>query len=155
MAKKASSCGVAVKAGRDVRQFRRAYEWYMSQFEGLWFPRRAAAQGVFLYVGLLVLAGIAAWHEGLASGLLFTFFGPPDVISTLVRGLQRDRGSLRAAAIAADVRTSDSDAVRVELEHRDGHAFQVLMPYKKERVRRGVEYGTLSAAPGRQQIWSA
>ena len=60
-----------------------------------------------------------------------------DVLATLLDGFQRDRASLRATATVSDVRLSSSDAIRVELEHRDGHAMAVVLPYTKKRLRRG------------------
>lgn len=71
-----------------------------------------------------------------------------DVLDQLV-------GGLRAAALVADVRVGESDAARVELEHRDGQAICVLLPYKRRRLRRGVDYGELGAAPGQPRIWSS
>jgi hypothetical protein len=76
-----------------------------------------------------------------------------DVLNHLLGGLLEQAGDLRAAALVADVRVADSDAVRVELEHRDGQAIRVLLPYKKKRLRRGVDYGELGAAPGQPHIW--
>ena len=76
------------------------------------------------------------------------------VLATLVDGLRRERASLRAVALVSDVRLADSDAVRVELEHRDGHTIAVVLPYKKKRLRRGVEYGDLNAGLGSAQVWS-
>jgi hypothetical protein len=78
-----------------------------------------------------------------------------DVLSTMVAGLRRDRDTVRAVAVVADVRMADSDAVRVELEHREGLAIQVLLPYRKKRMRRGIEYGAITAGPGTHQVWSA
>jgi hypothetical protein len=76
------------------------------------------------------------------------------ILDGLVRGLRGERGSLRATAIAADVRTESSDAIRVELEHQDGHLIVVLLPYRKKRLKRGIEYGQLTAGSGVAQIWS-
>lgn len=76
-----------------------------------------------------------------------------DVLDDLVSGLRAQSGGLRAVALVADVRFEDSDAVRVELEHHDGPAIRVLRPYKKKRLRRGVDYGTLVAGPGSSHIW--
>lgn len=45
-------------------------------------------------------------------------------------------------------------AVRVELEHREGHAIADLLPYKKRRLRRGVEFGELGASAGEPQVWT-
>jgi len=89
-----------------------------------------------------------------APRLIGTDPGPNDrpasmeVLNQLVSGLRDQAGDLRAAALIADVRTGDSDTVRVELEHRDGQAICVLLPYRKKRLRRGVDYGDLRAAPG-------
>ena len=76
-----------------------------------------------------------------------------DVLALLVDGLRRDRDQLRAVALVSDVRTADSDAVRVELEHREGAAMAVLLPYIKKRFRRGVEYGSLAGVTASPIVW--
>jgi hypothetical protein len=75
-----------------------------------------------------------------------------DVLSLLVEGLRQDRGSLRAVAICSDVRLPDFDAIRVELEHRDGQAMAVLLPYKKKRFGRGVDYDDLRGGTAEKQV---
>lgn len=77
-----------------------------------------------------------------------------DVLSTLLERLRRARADLRAVAICSDVRLADSDAVRVELEHRDGQSIAVLMPYKKKRLDWGVEYGDLRGDTADKQVWT-
>lgn len=77
-----------------------------------------------------------------------------DVLATLIGGLRAERDGLRAVALVSDVRLSDSDAVRVELEHREGQAMAVFLPYKKKRMRRGVEYSDMTAGPGVPQVWA-
>lgn len=76
------------------------------------------------------------------------------VIQVLVEGLRAERDTLRATAVVSDVRRSDSDAVRVELEHEEGHAIVAFLPYRTKRLRRGVEYGQVTAGPGELQVWS-
>jgi hypothetical protein len=76
------------------------------------------------------------------------------VLQVLVEGLRAERDTLRAAAVVSDVRRSDSDAVRVELEHEEGHAIVVFLPYQRKRLRRGIEYGQITAGPGDRQVWS-
>jgi hypothetical protein len=78
-----------------------------------------------------------------------------DVLDQLVGGLREQAGDIRAAALVDDVRVGESDAARVELEHRDGQAICVLLPYKRRRLRRGVDYGELGAAPAQPRIWSS
>ena len=77
-----------------------------------------------------------------------------DVLSLLVEGLRRDRDGLRAVAMCTDVRLLDGDAVRVELEHQDGQAVAVLLPYRKKRFGRGVEYDDLRGGTADKQVWT-
>jgi hypothetical protein len=52
----------------------------------------------------------------------------------------------QAAAIAADVSLDTGDAVRIHVEHVDGDAVDVFLPYAKKRLR-GIDFGELFAAP--------
>ena len=76
-----------------------------------------------------------------------------EVLTVLVAGLREGRENLRAVGVVSDVRLSKSDAIRVELEHEEGAAMTVVLPYTKKRFRRGVEYGELSAAAGAPAVW--
>lgn len=75
------------------------------------------------------------------------------VLAALVEGVRGERELLRAVALVSDVRAGDNDALRVDLEHREGTAMAVLLPYRLKRLRRGVEYGGLAACPARPTIW--
>ena len=75
------------------------------------------------------------------------------VIDVLVAGLRTERDTLRAVAVVSDVRRSDSDAVRVELEHAEGASIVVFQPYRKKRFGRGVEYGQITAGQGEPHVW--
>jgi hypothetical protein len=77
-----------------------------------------------------------------------------EVLGTLVEGVLRQQAELRAVAFVADVRTADSDAVRVELEHREGQAISVLLPYRKKHLGRGVEYSDLRAGTSNPKVWT-
>jgi hypothetical protein len=77
-----------------------------------------------------------------------------DVLSLIVERLRQDRSGLRAVAFCSAVRLRDSDAVRVELEHQDGQAMAVLMPYKRKRFGRGVEYDELRGGTADRQVWT-
>lgn len=77
-----------------------------------------------------------------------------EVVSSLLNGFRQTRADLRAVAICSDVRLPDSDAVRVELEHRDGHALAVLLPYKNRRFGRGVQYDELRGGAADRQVWA-
>jgi hypothetical protein len=78
-----------------------------------------------------------------------------DLLVALVHRLRSERDSLRAVALVSDVHLAASDAIRVELEHREGHATAVFLPYTKKRLPRGVEFGDLEARLRTQQVWSA
>jgi hypothetical protein len=77
-----------------------------------------------------------------------------EVLQVLVEGLRAERGTLRAAALVSDVRLAESDAIRVQVEHMEGQAITVLLPYRKKRLRRGVEFGESTAGQGDRQVWA-
>jgi hypothetical protein len=66
---------------------------------------------------------------------------PPsqDVLELLYRGIAQERDGVRAAAFAAMVDVDGGDAV--------------FLPYSQKRLRRGVEYGAVWAAPGGRHVW--
>ena len=72
---------------------------------------------------------------------------------------QAAEGSIRASGIAADVTLTDpesgetTDAVQVELDHADGDAVDVYVPY--ESSADGIKFGELVAAAGREPVFSA
>jgi hypothetical protein len=64
------------------------------------------------------------------------------------------RDDLRAAAFVADVLAGGSDAISVQVEHRDGGpAIQVLQQFAK--VGTGIEYGATSASEAQRRVWPA
>lgn len=76
------------------------------------------------------------------------------VIDVLVEGFRDRRDSLNAIALVSDVRLVGSDAIRVELEHRAGHSMAAFLPYTKKRLRKGVEFGAMSASSNDPQVWT-
>ncbi len=77
-------------------------------------------------------------------------------IDACLAALASKRSTIRPGAIVADVRVPElgGDAIRVDLEHAEGHALTVLVPYAKKRLRHGVDYGDLRAQPGVARIWT-
>jgi hypothetical protein len=61
----------------------------------------------------------------------------------------------RAAAVAVDVRIDEGvgDAISIDLEHAEGHAIKVLLPYAKARFGKRIKYGSMSAQAGEHRIW--
>ena len=77
-----------------------------------------------------------------------------DVIDACRTTLAEGRDQLRAAAVIADVRLSyGGDAIRVELEHTEGPALTILLPYSKKRFGRSIDYGEVQVALGARHIW--
>lgn len=77
-----------------------------------------------------------------------------DVLDWLVQEAQQNAQEIRAIAIVADLRLEDgADAVRVQLEHRNGHAIDVTARYRKSRFRRTPKYEPLSASVGAGEVW--
>jgi hypothetical protein len=80
-----------------------------------------------------------------------------DLLAMLYDGLRRQGGDVRGAAVVSDVRIKnpDGDAVRVEVEHREGVAIAALLPYRVQTKLAGreVAYGELRAIPAERRIW--
>ena len=77
-----------------------------------------------------------------------------DTIDFLVKAFRGKSAEIRALALVANVRTAEYDAVRVDLEHRDGHAIAVLLPYKAIGPPLSVEYFPLRAGAGNPRVWN-
>jgi hypothetical protein len=76
-------------------------------------------------------------------------------LGQLAREAREDTRTLRAIAIVADMRLEDgSDAIRVQLEHRNGYAIDVLARYSRRRFGRAPRYGPLSASEGTGVVWN-
>jgi hypothetical protein len=79
-----------------------------------------------------------------------------DVLDSLHEGAHSQRASIRAAAFVADVTVpgKPGDAIRVDVEHAEGVAIAVLLPYNKRRLGRAIDYEPLRAAPGQHRVWT-
>lgn len=76
------------------------------------------------------------------------------------RALQEDVGSLRAAAVVTNVVVSDGDAIAVALEHKEGPAITVFLPYDAQGKTNGKKpaqkhlFGDLTAMKGQPRLWA-
>jgi hypothetical protein len=77
------------------------------------------------------------------------------LLAGLYEGARANATTTRAAAFVADVRTDGSDAVRVELEHLEGVALVVLLPYTRGGFRKTLTFGQMSVSRGEPKIWVA
>jgi len=81
---------------------------------------------------------------------------PEALLDLLYESMSAMRDGARAVAFVAHVETPEGDAVRVELEHRDGGpALVLLLPYRRRRLRRALETGDLVATPGERRVWTS
>lgn len=78
-----------------------------------------------------------------------------EVLAGLHDGARANAATLRAVAFVADVRANGSDAVQVELEHQEGEALVVLLPYTRSRFRKALAFGQMSVSSGQPRIWAA
>ena len=85
---------------------------------------------------------------------------PQGVIELLAGGMraQATAGQIRAAAICYDSRFTPeggakTDAIAVSLEHRDGDAVLVMLPYSKGRFT-GLKFGQLVAVAPERRVFS-
>ncbi len=78
-----------------------------------------------------------------------------DVIAAILGEVTKAKASTRAYAIAALARTADGgEAVRIELEHKEGLALVIGMPVHRDETG-VVTYGDMRALPGERLVWSA
>jgi hypothetical protein len=76
------------------------------------------------------------------------------VLDLLYERAASGRGDHRGAAFAAPVEMFDGDAVRVEIEHRDGGPALVLfLPDQRRKLRKSVEFGDVTAGTGKRRVW--
>ena len=82
--------------------------------------------------------------------------GPGEVLSLLYQGLKRDRDTIRASAVVSDFRLSSpaTDAICVDVEHREGIALRTCLPYTKKRLGRGVNFGDMMASASERRVWA-
>lgn len=84
-----------------------------------------------------------------------------DVLVALHEDLREQAadGSIRASGIAADVTLTDpdsgetTDAVQVELDHAEGDAVDIYVPYETEGG--AIKFGELVAAQGREPVFTS
>ena len=78
-----------------------------------------------------------------------------DALELLYAGAAADRDAVRAVGFADLVETEDGEAVRAQLEHRDGGpAIALLLPFARKRLRRGYEFGELDRSRGERHVWA-
>jgi hypothetical protein len=109
---------------------------------GEFFPYGAT---VTVNGGIQMLAAAGEGERPASNQLLHTLYSAARSTST----------ATRAAAFVSDVRLggpASGDAIRVELEHREGVSLVVLLPYRRNRGE--VEYGDLSAQSGDRRVWT-
>lgn len=78
-----------------------------------------------------------------------------DVLLSCQASLRDRRDQLRATAVIADVAVAgvNGDAIQVSLEHSEGPALTVLLPYTRGTAAGRVEFGELRASAGNHEIW--
>ncbi|HVF13574.1 MAG TPA: hypothetical protein VM942_03185 [Acidimicrobiales bacterium] len=81
--------------------------------------------------------------------------GAEDALQTLLDGLAAQRGALRVGAVVAamHLESIQSDAVRVDIEHREGVALTLVLPYTRKKFRKKVEWGDTQSMLVEPRIW--
>ncbi|SDC05443.1 hypothetical protein SAMN04488581_0003 [Mycolicibacterium neoaurum] len=83
---------------------------------------------------------------------------PDNAVDTAINALQtdKDRDDLRARATVIDVlvrQPYEGEAINVRLEHRQGPAIDVLVPYSRTDERVTVSTDSLTASADRRRLW--
>ena len=122
----------------------------MNELLGLCIPfaqEQIEEQGEFHPFGALLSADGRAQFAGASTDREL-----PDAPELIVRlntafRAKADAGEIRASAVVADVRVDGGDAIRLDVEHRDGGPMLFLVAYRRRRLR-GYQFEPLSATPG-------
>jgi hypothetical protein len=94
--------------------------------------------------------------KGVATDLVDPVDAPLSVRDRLdaVYDTLRERADwLRTTGVAADVRALGVDTLRVTVEHRDGAAFDVFLPYTRSRWRKRVLFGEVRVISAYPAVW--
>ena len=83
--------------------------------------------------------------------------GADDPLAALTEKLAGQRFELRAGAVAAALHLESlaSDAVRVDLEHREGAALTLIRPYTRKKLRKKIDWGEMQSMVVDPKIWGA
>lgn len=83
--------------------------------------------------------------------------GADDALGALISALTAQRFELRAAAVvaAAHFESIGSDAVRVDLEHRDGAALTLVRPFARKKLRKTIKWGEMQSTVVDPKIWGS
>jgi hypothetical protein len=77
-----------------------------------------------------------------------------DVLTLLREGVRAERADLRGAAYVADVRIETGDAIRVEMEHSEGAAITILVPYTRSRFKKTIQTGDMRVQLAEMSAWA-
>jgi hypothetical protein len=78
-----------------------------------------------------------------------------DVLDSILAELEQGKTSNRAFAVTALARTADgAEAVRIELEHKEGLALVIGLPIVRTATG-AVTYGEMRAIPSEPRVWPA
>jgi hypothetical protein len=78
------------------------------------------------------------------------------MIDTLWADMRELRDVVVAVAVVTDVRLGGDgwpDGIRVEAEHRDGIALDIVAPYRRRRLRRSIALGEFGLEKGERRVW--
>jgi hypothetical protein len=80
---------------------------------------------------------------------------PAEVFNRSRELLRQYKDTLRATAIAIDIKTpgDNPDAIEVRIEHRDGTSLAAALPYERKRFAGGLKDGTLRMIEIGKSIW--
>lgn len=95
--------------------------------------------------GDLVDLGARSWLGASSS--------PREVVADLYRIARAEAVACRAVALAQVGRSSGGLALRVDLEHADGVAVTVVLPYTYSRLRRSYVAGEPVVSEGSRRVW--
>ena len=112
-------------------------------------------EGAFIPFPMAIKADGVLAPIGLEQPVTPTVPDLDEVMSGLVGLFRERRGSIRALAIGSDVLIPGEmmDAIEVQLEHRDGIAIKIVVPYEVDSLDDTYLYDEPRVAIGDRIIW--
>jgi hypothetical protein len=130
-----------------------------SDLDALFKAALPFAQQMLAQHGEFFPYGVAMTKEG-TIGMVAGYTGTEKPLSTevleiLYEGLRSRAEENRGAAVVSDVRLrgEGTDAIQVEVEHREGIALKLFLPYRKKRFGGKVETSEMRGEVGERRIW--
>jgi hypothetical protein len=76
---------------------------------------------------------------------------PEQTLADLRAAARKDAAAFVSAVLLED----DTEALRIEMEHREGVTFEIFLPYARDTSTQEVTFGEMNTTDGEARVWGA